>query len=283
MRLRVEEEPVAGRDSSFWQLLAVSLIKPPLFVMTKRNWSGFEHVPQTGPVIIVVNHISYADTVAVAHYVYDSGRWPQFMIKASVFKAPVVGWLMSKWTQIPVQRGTTDAARALESSLKVIEAGGAVVIYPEGTTTKEPDLWPMRGKTGAARLALATGAPVIPLVSWGAQRIFDPRTRKWRLRPRTPVTLQAGPPVDLSAWAGQPPTAQVLNEMTTEIMNRLRGMISEVRGEEAPPLWSPQAAKAAAVTDGEPATAATTAGAELDPPPTRSGGGAASASGISDG
>lgn len=230
---------MAGRDRSFWQRLAVGIIKPPLLVFTRRTWSGFEHIPQTGPVIIVVNHISHADTVAVAHYVYDSGRWPQFLIKGSVFKVPVLGYLMTKWTQIPVERGSTDAARALEASLKVLEDGGSVVIYPEGTTTKEPNLWPMRGKTGAARLALATGAPVVPLVSWGAQDIFDPRTKKKRIRPRMPVTLMAGPPVDLSGWAGQQPTSQVLNDMTTAIMNRLREMVSEVRGEEAPPLWNP--------------------------------------------
>jgi 1-acyl-sn-glycerol-3-phosphate acyltransferase len=233
---------VAGRGLGLWRRFAVAAIKPPLTVFTRRTWSGFEHIPQTGPVIIVVNHISHADTVAVAHYVYDSGRWPQFMIKGSVFKVPVLGYLMHRWQQIPVERGTTDAARALEASVAVIEAGGAVVIYPEGSTTKEPDLWPMRGKTGAARLALATGAPVVPLVTWGAQKIFDPRTKKWRVRPRTPVTLAAGPPVDLSRWAGQPPTSPVLNEMTTEIMNRLREMISDLRGEPAPPIWSPSSA-----------------------------------------
>ena len=239
---------MAGRGLGFWRRIAVVAIKPPLTVFTRRTWSGLEHIPQSGPAIIVVNHISHADTVAVAHYVYDSGRWPQFMIKASVFKVPVLGYLMQRWRQIPVERGTTDAARALEASIAVIEAGGAVVIYPEGSTTKEPNLWPMRGKTGAARLALTTGAPVVPLVSWGAQKIFDPRTKKWRVRPRTPVTLMAGPPVDLSRWAGQAPTSAVLNEMTTEIMNRLREMISDLRGEPAPPIWSPSSAARAAET-----------------------------------
>jgi 1-acyl-sn-glycerol-3-phosphate acyltransferase len=243
VRLRTEEEHVAGRGLGFWRRLAVVLIKPPLTLLTRRTWSGLDQVPKTGPVIIVVNHISHADTVAVAHYVYDSGRWPQFMIKASVFKVPVVGYLMHRWQQIPVQRGTTDAAHALEASEAVLKAGGCVVIYPEGTTTKQPDLWPMKGKTGAARLVLATGAPVVPLVTWGAQDIFDPRTKKKRIRRRMPVTLVAGPPVDLSKWAGQPPTSPVLNEMTAEIMNRLREMISEVRGEPAPPIFTPNASK----------------------------------------
>ena len=76
-----------------------------------------------------------------------------------------------------------------------------MVIYPEGTTTREPDLWPMRGKTGAARLALATGAPVIPVAMWGPEQLFDPRTSKLRLRPRTPVTVVAGPPSTCAAWA----------------------------------------------------------------------------------
>jgi 1-acyl-sn-glycerol-3-phosphate acyltransferase len=95
----------------------------------------------------------------------------------------------------------------------------------------------MRGKTGAARLALLTGAPVVPLVTWGPERIFDPRTSKLRLRPRMPVTVVAGPPVDLSRWAGSAPTKAVLEEMTETIMLRLRDMISEVRGAQAPPIF----------------------------------------------
>lgn len=229
---------MAGRRLGFWRRFAVVVLKPPLTLMTRRTWSGLEHIPQTGPLIIVANHISHVDPLAAAHFVYDSGRWPQFMIKASVFKVPVLGWLMTRFRQIPVQRGTTDAAKALEAATAVVDDGESIIIYPEGSTTKEPNLWPMKGKTGAARLALTTGAPVVPVVSWGAQRIFDPRTKKWRLRPRTPVIVVAGPPVDLSRWKDQPPTSPVLIEMTNEIMNRLREMIAEVRGEPAPPVWS---------------------------------------------
>jgi 1-acyl-sn-glycerol-3-phosphate acyltransferase len=220
--------------------------------MTRHTWRGMEHVPRSGPVLIVANHISHADPLTLAHFVYDAGRWPQFLVKASVFKVPVVGWLLHKVRQIPVQRGTADAARALDAATDVVKGGGAIIIYPEGTTSKEPDLWPMRGKTGAARLALATGTPVVPMVSWGAQQIFDPRTKKKRFRPRTPVTVVAGPPIDLSRWAGSAPTTPVLTEITNEIMNRLRVMIGDVRGAEPPPLWIPtKETKPAPAVEGE--------------------------------
>jgi 1-acyl-sn-glycerol-3-phosphate acyltransferase len=132
-----------------------------------------------------------------------------------------------------------DAAKALEAATRAVRGGDAVIIYAEGTTTKEPNLWPMKGKTGVARLALDTGAPVVPVVMWGPQRIFDPRTAKLRLRPRTPVTVVAGPPVDLTKWADAQPTSATLYEMTEHIMMVLREMLAEVRGEPAPPLWSP--------------------------------------------
>jgi 1-acyl-sn-glycerol-3-phosphate acyltransferase len=94
-----------------------------------------------------------------------------------------------------------------------------------------------------ARLWLATGAPVVPVVSWGPQVIFDPRTAKLRPRPRTPVTVVAGPPVDLSGYQGAPPTAATLYRITETVMLRLRDLLAEVRGEPAPPLWTPQAAR----------------------------------------
>ena len=228
---------MAGRGLGFWRRFAVIVVKPVVTVFTHRTWRGAEYIPRTGPALIVANHISHADPLTLAHFVYDAGRWPQFLVKASVFKVPVVGWLLSRVRQIPVQRGTADAGRALDAAMDVVKAGDAIIIYPEGTTSKEPDLWPMRGKTGAARLALATGIPVVPVVSWGAQQIFDPRTKKKRFRPRTPVTVVAGPPIDLSKWAGSAPTSPVLAEVMNEIMNRLREMIGEVRGEEPPPLF----------------------------------------------
>ncbi len=234
---------MARRKLGFWRRFAVAVVKPGTSVFTKADWRGMEHIPQTGPAIVVVNHMSHADPFVIARYVYDAGRWPQFLAKESLFRLPVAGKILYWCRQIPVHRGTVDAAKALDSAVAAVGAGDTVVIYPEGTTSKEPDLWPMRGKTGAARLALMTGAPVIPVAMWGPERIFDPRTKKLRPRPRTPVWVWAGPPVDLSEWKGAEPTTAVLNDMTDIIMLRIRDLLGEIRGSTPPPLWTPASRK----------------------------------------
>jgi 1-acyl-sn-glycerol-3-phosphate acyltransferase len=240
---------MARRRLGFWRRFAVSAVKPPLTGLTRRTWRGMEHMPASGPVIIVANHMSHADPLVLAHYVYDAGRWPAFLAKASLFESRISGWFFRAVGQTPVNRGSADAARALDAAIEAIKAGEAVIIYPEGTTTKEPDLWPMRGKTGAARLWLATGAPMVPIAMWGPEQIFDPRTKKLRLRPRTPVTVVTGPPLDLSRWLGAIPAAPVLAEITEFIMLTLRDMVAQIRGGQPPPLWNPTAGRVAAETD----------------------------------
>jgi 1-acyl-sn-glycerol-3-phosphate acyltransferase len=233
-----KEVGLARRRLGFWRRFTVLAVKPLMGVLTRRDWRGMANIPAQGPAILVANHMSHADPFVFGHYVYDAGRWPQYLAKASVFRLPVLGRILSAVDQIPVQRGTVDAVKALEAAIAAVEAGKCVLIYPEGTTTKEPELWPMRGKTGAARLWLATGAPVIPVVMWGPQELFDPRTHKLRLVPRAQVTVIAGEPLDLSRWEGAAPSMATLQEITEFVMLRLRDMLVEVRGGTAPPLWT---------------------------------------------
>ncbi len=235
----MREVRVTGRRLGFWRRFAVALVKPALLLLTRRTWRGWEHIPAEGGVILVANHISQADPLAIAHFVYDSRRWPSFLAKDSLFTIPVVGWLLSAVGQIPVKRGSADAAKALDAAVDWLRRGESLIIYPEGTTTREPDLWPMRGKTGIARLWLSTGVPVIPIVTWGPQRLYDPRTPKVHLRFRTPVTVVAGPPLDLSRWDGVDPDAKTLAELTEHVMLHLRDMVAEVRGAPAPVLFNP--------------------------------------------
>lgn len=232
-----------GDRRGFWLLIVAAFLKSWLWLAYRRDWSGMRHVPMTGGVILACNHISQADPLAVAHFVYNTGRNPSFLAKASVFKVPVAGKLI-KWTgQIPVYRGGADAIKSLDAALERVRAGGSVIFYPEGTTSRQPEHWPMRGRTGVARLALETGVPVVPMIVWGPQRVYDPVRRKLRLRLRSPVVVTAGPPVDLSRWEGAEPTTDTLNAVTDAIMNRIREQLAEVRGEAAPPLYDPKAAK----------------------------------------
>jgi 1-acyl-sn-glycerol-3-phosphate acyltransferase len=222
----------------------VVLLKPALIVLTRHTWQGAENIPATGGAIFVSNHMSHADPLVVGHFVYEAGRWPQILAKSSLFDVAVLGPFLTAVRQIPVHRGTVDAAKALDAAVAALGRGETVIIYPEGTTSREPDLWPMRGKTGVARLWLATGVPVVPIAMWGPAQIFDPRTRKLRLRPRTPVSVAAGPPIDLSKWAGAAPATATLNEITEAIMLRVRDMLAEIRGGTPPPLYTPARSRA---------------------------------------
>jgi 1-acyl-sn-glycerol-3-phosphate acyltransferase len=228
---------VTQRRIGFWRRLAVVLVLSVMSVWTRRTWTGQQNLPPAGGVILVPNHVSHFDPLVVAHYIYKSGRWPRFLGKASLWKVPVLGFLLRKTLQIPVERGSVEAVKSLDALVEALAEGGAVVIYPEGTTTREPDLWPMRGKTGAARLALHTGAPVIPIANWGAERVFDPRTNKFKVRPRTPVSVTAGKPIDLSRWAGEQPSRAVLEQMTEAIMLDVRDLLTELRDGDPPPLF----------------------------------------------
>lgn len=212
-----------------------NLAKGLILSLSKRDWGGMEHIPLSGPVILVWNHYSDIDPLVVVHYVLNAGRHPRFLLKDSLVKIPVVGPVIKATGQIPVKRGSADAADALRVMAEQLAQGRTVVMSPEGTVTKEPDHWPMRGKTGVARLALETGAPVVPIVQWGALGIHDRRRKpKFRLG-RKPVTVRALPPVDLSEWRGGEATREDLVAATDRIMETLRDGLAEIRGEEPPP------------------------------------------------
>lgn len=225
------------RRIGFWYRLAVTVVKPLLLLFTSRRWRGGEHVPRTGGVILAANHISYVDPLMVAHYVYEHGRLVRFLAKQSLFEVPFIRWVVKGAQQIPVRRGTADAAAALTAAVDALNRGECVLVYPEGTATRDPQLWPMVARTGIARLALTTGVPVIPIAQWGAQQVLPYPSKRPRLFPRTTIEMVAGPPVDLSRFEGKEQTAEVLREATDEVMHRITEMLEELRGHPAPPVF----------------------------------------------
>jgi 1-acyl-sn-glycerol-3-phosphate acyltransferase len=222
--------------SPAWRLFTVILFRPVLHTLIRNKWAGQENIPKTGPVIIAPNHMSYADWGTDAIFFYGAGRYPTYMIKASAFKVPFIGKMLYKCGQIPVNRGAKDAAQALKQAEEALKEGAAVIIYPEGTATRDPDLWPMVAKTGAARLALATGAPVIPVARWGTQIILPYGSKKPKLWPRQTVRTVAGKPVDLSAWAGQQTSARALRAATDAIMADVTALVASLRDEQPPAI-----------------------------------------------
>ena len=212
----------------------VIVLVPLLRALMKRDWRGGKHIPASGGVVIAANHISHVDALAFGHFVYGSGRIPRFLAKSGVFKNKFVGGVLRAAKQIPVYRDSADAANALRDAIAAVEAGEAIAVYPEGTITRDPGLWPMAAKSGAARIALATGCPVIPVAQWGAQEILAYHEKKPHLFPRKRMIMLAGPPVDLDDLRGGPQTAQTLKEATDRIMDAITALLAEVRGEQPP-------------------------------------------------
>ncbi|MFC0628471.1 lysophospholipid acyltransferase family protein [Kribbella deserti] len=237
----VERRPRTG----FWFGLVVVLVKPFMLLFTKRDWRGMENVPRSGGMIFVTNHISHFDPFAVGFFIYECRRIPRLLGKASLFKLPIAGRIITSAGQIPVYRDTAEAADAFRAAVAAVEQGECVGIYPEGTITRDRELWPMTGKTGAARIALMTGCPVIPIANWGPQEVFASYgSHAVRLLPRKTMRITAGKPVDLSAFHGQPITAELLQKATTVIMDRVAAELGELRGENPPPrLYDPRKAR----------------------------------------
>ncbi|MFI9557653.1 lysophospholipid acyltransferase family protein [Nonomuraea endophytica] len=222
------------RPSRFWETLAVVIVKPLSWLLVKKDWRHGERIPRTGGMIIATNHLSWADPVLLAHFLYNNGRWPVILAKAGLFKVPGLGAAVRGLLAIPVQRGSSDAAKSLSYSAERLRDGAVVLFYPEGTVTRDPGLWPMAGKTGAARLALESGAQVIPVAHWGAQELLPYGEKRPRLFPRKTFRVSVGPPVDLSKYAGRPAHADVLREATADIMAAITVQLAELRGEKAP-------------------------------------------------
>ncbi len=224
---------VARSKVGFWYRLAIITVRPVLRILTRRQWRGQMHIPRTGGVIIAANHVSRADPFTCAQFVLDAGRLPRFLAKAELFSTFFVRRVMYGAGQIPVYRYAANAAESLRDAVAALERGECILIYPEGTVTLDPDLWPMRAHTGVARLALASGAPVIPVGQWGAQGIYD-RHHRVHLMHRHTVCTAAGPPVDLTAYVGREPTPQLVGQVVDRIMADITQLVSELRGETPP-------------------------------------------------
>jgi len=222
------------RKIGAWYWFASSLSRPVAFLISRREWRGRSNIPQEGPAIVIANHISMVDPLLFAHFLFMSGRAPKVFIKASLFKVPFLGKIFVKTGQLRVPRDSQSMTAVLDEAKAALSKGELVSIYPEGTITREPNLWPMKGKFGAARLALESRVSVIPCAQWGAQQLLAPYGKKFNFFPRPTSIVHAGEPADLSRWQGKEITTDVLEEVTEYFMGLITTLLEGIRGEKAP-------------------------------------------------
>lgn len=228
-----------SKPSYFWLAAAIAL--PIMNFAARYTIIDAQKLPRTGSYVLTPNHYSEIDPLVIGLVSWRLGRAPRFMAKASLFEVPMVGWLLRRTGQIPVQRTTVGRRdQPVQAAMQLVERGQCVVVYPEGSLTRDPGMWPMRGKTGAARLALQHDIPVIPVAHWGTQQIMARYSKKISLFPRKHVTVKFGDPVDLSDFSGRSLDATTLTEATTRIMDAITELLADIRGETAPALrWNP--------------------------------------------
>ncbi|MFF0145628.1 1-acyl-sn-glycerol-3-phosphate acyltransferase [Amycolatopsis sulphurea] len=226
---------MARREKGGYWVGLAAIVFYPVTAIGKRVYRGGEKVPREGGAVLVMNHISHLDPVVDAVFVHRQQRVPRFFLKESLKQVPVLGRIVDGSGQIPVSRGSSAAGDSLKHAHEALAEGKVIVIYPEGTITKDPEGWPAKAFTGAARLALQNDVPVIPVARWGTNRIFNGYTKKFTPFPRKTVTHLVGDPIDLSRYrGGNPRSAKALREVTDVIMDRITELLAEIRQEQPP-------------------------------------------------
>ncbi|QTX06342.1 1-acyl-sn-glycerol-3-phosphate acyltransferase [Agromyces archimandritae] len=218
------------------------IVIPLMSLMMRLRFHHPEKLPKSGAFVLAPNHYSEIDPLVVGVASWRLGRAPRYLAKASLFDVPVVGWFLRKSGQIPVERHGKQGSRSVRAAEELVRKGRMVVVYPEGSLTRDPDLWPMRGKTGAVRVALEQGIPVIPMAHWGTQALMPRYGKKIHPFPRKIIDIAIGDPVDLDAFRGRPLDRENLEAATDVVMADIARLVGGLRGETPPAeRWDPRA------------------------------------------
>jgi len=233
----VVKVPVIGTEL---QKLALTFARPELIPFAKFTIDGTHNIPASGPAILVGNHRSYFDVFAVSLTVAKTGRTVRFLGKKEVFDAPVIGQLAAALGGIRVERGTGGDA-PLQAASAALEAGEMVAIMPQGTIPRGRAFFDpvLQGRWGAARLALRTGAPVIPMGLWGTEKVW-PRNSQlpmlWNVTNPPKITINVGPEVALrrdGVVAGDPASFDAADALADENTKRMMSAITNLLPPEA--------------------------------------------------
>ncbi len=220
-----------------WLTFCQVVMYPAAFLLGRQRISGAAHARRGGGYLLVANHISHLDPLFDAVAVRKSGRIPRFMAKASLWKVPVLGKALAGSDQIPVDRTGTGAGQmSLDAAKAALEAGRVVLIYPDGTVTRDPEMWPMKPRMGVGALALTGDFPVIPVAHWGSHLVYSSYRagRRFHPLPRKDVHTVFGEPIDLSDLRAGAHDARAVRAASIRIMTTVRDLVGEIRGVTPP-------------------------------------------------
>jgi 1-acyl-sn-glycerol-3-phosphate acyltransferase len=213
-----------------FRLLEISVTSAVRTVGPRITYYGLENIPATGGAVIAINHTSYIDWVPAAIAVYRRRRRLRFMIKAEMLDVKTVAFLMRGCSMIPVDRRAGAGAYAV--AVQRLREGELVAVYPEATISRSFELKDF--KTGAARMAREASVPIIPMIAWGAHRMWTKDHPRKLFRNRVPITLIVGEP--LRATNSVEPTDAALREAMTELLQRAQLGYPRAAGE----YWVPR-------------------------------------------
>ncbi|WIK65338.1 lysophospholipid acyltransferase family protein [Gleimia hominis] len=214
------------------------LIRP----MMRTHWTGQENLPKEGPFILIMNHVTEFDPFMVMYYLGDEGHAVRALAKDSLFHVPLLKTVLKRAKMVPVHRSSSEAGDALKNAKNAIAHGESIAFFPEGTLTRDPDMWPMTFKTGAARLAFAMNVPVIPLAQWGGHKIMHRfRDSIPFLKGRQDVWVHTGPAIDLSDLNQDEEDRAAVHAATRRMQRVITQMVAALRNEEPPRYpWNPK-------------------------------------------
>ena len=222
-------------------LRVADLVYPPVVVAIKSFWkyldlrfafSGVENIPQEGGAILAINHIGYLDFAIVGTAVLPKNRYVRFMAKKEIFYNKLAGPLMRGMHHINVDRANGSAS--FVAALRALRKGEIIGIFPEGTISTSFEIKGL--KSGAVRLAMAAGVPVIPTVIWGSQRVWTKGVKKNLLRKSVPITVSFSEPLhfakDCDADAGE-------NQLRNVLISSLNKVQEEYPDSHQGQRWAP--------------------------------------------
>ncbi len=209
------------------------LLRPAIWLLARPVHRGRENLAASGPMVLVGNHTGPFDALAYGHLLHASGVAPRFVAKQSLFSIWPLGAVLRATGQIPVLRGTDRAADALAAAQAALERGEAIMLFPEGTYTRDPEGWPMRGRLGAARLALRTGAPIVPVGCHGSRELWPVGSPIPHPGPGRRVQFQIGEPFTAQLLEGESQREAEVR-VSVEIMERIMRLLARMRRQEPP-------------------------------------------------